>query len=224
MSQFPPLELRRQQEEVKLYHKCIRGSIKFPEHNLTQAYQLWKQEHEFKHDEKFVWSEKLSTLSRAHISANKIGMPEVVPDHHPFYNKPPMHVERLPHSTKSRFKRWSEPTPDQILESLDSNTIVIFADGSTKPEPGIGGSGLVIQDPSLEQWIEMESPIKGITTTIGSEIDAIRHAIEYVCMNYKSRDERIIILSDCKFVVNAIHNKCNSENYNLPIADCQIFA
>ncbi|ETO00710.1 ribonuclease H [Reticulomyxa filosa] len=27
------------------------------------------------------------------------------------------------------------------------------------------------------------------------------------------------ILSDCKFAVNAIHNKCNSEIYNYPIAE-----
>ena len=122
---------------------------------------------------------------------------------------------------KSPFERWSQPTPGQILDSLDNKTVVIFADGSTKPEPGIGGAGLVIQDPSLEQWIEMEFPIKGITTTIGSEIDAIRNAIEYVITNYRARDERVVILSDCKFAVNAIHNKINSENYNLPIAELQ---
>ncbi|ETO01870.1 hypothetical protein RFI_35569, partial [Reticulomyxa filosa] len=34
ISQTPPLELRRQQEEVKLYHKCIRWRDKFPDHNL----------------------------------------------------------------------------------------------------------------------------------------------------------------------------------------------
>ena len=67
----------------------------------------------------------------------------------------------------------------------------------------------------------MEFPIRGITTTIGSEIDAIRHAIEYVGANYKGTEARVVIMSDCKFAVNALHNKINSEQYNLPIIECQ---
>ena len=84
LSQFPPLELRRKQEEVKIFHKCIRGSTKFPQHNLTQGYLLWKQDHEIEQDEKIVWSGKLSTLSRAYINTVEIGVPEVVPDPQPF--------------------------------------------------------------------------------------------------------------------------------------------
>ena len=59
LSQFPPLEFRRKQEEVKLYQKCIRGSIKFPDHNLTQGYFLWKEDHDIKQDEKFVRNGKV---------------------------------------------------------------------------------------------------------------------------------------------------------------------
>ena len=48
ISQTPPLELRRRQEEVNLYHKCVKWSNKFPNHNLTLAYKCWKQVHIFK--------------------------------------------------------------------------------------------------------------------------------------------------------------------------------
>ncbi|ETO02297.1 hypothetical protein RFI_35139, partial [Reticulomyxa filosa] len=49
IAQIPPLELQRQ-EEVKLYHKCIRWSSKFPGHNLTMAYQLWRINHDIESD------------------------------------------------------------------------------------------------------------------------------------------------------------------------------
>ncbi|ETO36802.1 hypothetical protein RFI_00260 [Reticulomyxa filosa] len=71
----------------------------------------------------------------------------------------------------------------------------------------------------FEKWKEPTSPIKGITTMVGSEIEAIRQALEKVQFQYK--DERVLILSYCKFAVNAIRNKCNSETYNFPIAECQ---
>ena len=41
ISQIPPLEFRRKQEEVKLYHKCIKWSGKSDEHNMVLAYQMW---------------------------------------------------------------------------------------------------------------------------------------------------------------------------------------
>ena len=68
ISQIPPLELRRQQEEVKLFHRCKKYSERFPRHNLSVAYQLWKNNHHFEPGVKFCWMEKLSTLSRAYIN------------------------------------------------------------------------------------------------------------------------------------------------------------
>ncbi|ETN97484.1 hypothetical protein RFI_40045, partial [Reticulomyxa filosa] len=174
ISQLPPLELRRQQEEVNLLQKFVRWCNKFPEHNLTMVYQLWQRNREIKDNEKFVCSEKLSTLYRTYIHMSEIGMPRVSPDEMTHYDKPPNQIARLPRTRKSPFEKWSEPTQEQILASLDGKTIVIFADGSTKPEPGLGGTGLVIQDPSFHQWIELEFPIKGITTMIASEIESIR--------------------------------------------------
>ena len=54
IAQVPPLELRRQQEEVKLFQKCVKWSERFPDHNLVQGYKLWKRNHEFKYGDKFV--------------------------------------------------------------------------------------------------------------------------------------------------------------------------
>ena len=67
----------------------------------------------------------------------------------------------------------------------------------------------------------MEFPIKGITTNIGSEIEGMRQALKYISNNCRGRYERTIILCDSKFVVNAIHNKVDSDAYRLPIAECQ---
>ena len=69
--------------------------------------------------------------------------------------------------------------------------------------------------------MELEFPIKGITTTIGSEFEGVYQGLKYVQENFKNKDSRVVILSDCKFVVNSILNKCNSETYNFPVADCQ---
>ncbi|ETO07028.1 hypothetical protein RFI_30364, partial [Reticulomyxa filosa] len=88
-----------------------------------------------------------------------------------------MQIAKLPHSRKSPFEKWKEPTSEEILNSLDER--------------------LVIQGPSQSQWIELKFPIKWITTMIGSEIEAIRQALEKVQFQYKN--ERVVILSDCKF-------------------------
>ncbi|ETO36819.1 ribonuclease HI [Reticulomyxa filosa] len=61
-----------------------------------------------------------------------------------------------PQSNKSPFAIFNEPTSDEILLSLDFDCIAIFCDGSTFLNPGIGGAGLVIQDPYLPQWPELE--------------------------------------------------------------------
>ncbi|ETN99134.1 hypothetical protein RFI_38347, partial [Reticulomyxa filosa] len=72
-------------------------------------------------------------------------------------------------------------------------------------------------DPYLPQWLELEYPINGITTNIRSEIEAMRLVLEYVSNHYRSHCGRVIILTDCKFVINSIFNKF----YKLPIMDCQ---
>ena len=72
----------------------------------------------------------------------------------------------------------------------------------------------MIQDPSEQKWLVLELPIKGITTTIGSEFEGVYQGLKYVQEHFKNQDSRVVILSDCKFVVNSILNKCNSETYN----------
>lgn len=221
ISQIPPLELRRKQEEIKLYHKCIRWSGKLRKHNLTLAYNLWRKNHPIYGNKRFSWMGKLSTLSRACIHAAELKIPEVKPDTQPHVNISPVNIVPIPHSRKSPFPRWSNPSPDEILSSLGNDCVILFVDGSTSPNPGISGAGLVIQDPSLDSWIELEYPIKGITTNIGCEIEGIRKALEYIIMNYKEKEHRVIILSDCKMVISAILNQTTLEGYNFQIAECQ---
>ena len=67
----------------------------------------------------------------------------------------------------------------------------------------------------------MQFPIKGITTNIGAEIEGVKQALQYISNNYRNRTERIIILCDCKFVINSINNKIDSEEYIFPIKECQ---
>ncbi|ETN99935.1 hypothetical protein RFI_37532 [Reticulomyxa filosa] len=98
ISQTPPLELRRHQEKVKLYHKCIRWNNKFPDHNLAMAYQLWRINHDIESDVKISWRGKLSTLSRAYIHAAEFGIPDVQPDQYSHSNVLPMQIAKLPHS------------------------------------------------------------------------------------------------------------------------------
>ena len=65
----------------------------------------------------------------------------------------------MPHSIKSPFTILSEPTSNDILVSIDNDCVVIYCDGSTFPNPGIGGAGLVIQDPNFHNWLEFEFPM-----------------------------------------------------------------
>jgi hypothetical protein len=115
---------------------------------------MWKKNHDIKADERFCWKEKLSTISRAYIHETEVGVPKVKPDRLPFHNKPPMQIERIPYPSKSPFARWSEPSQEQILTSLDESTVVIYTDGSTKPKP----EDSVVQDllfkthPCLNGW------------------------------------------------------------------------
>ncbi|ETN97148.1 hypothetical protein RFI_40383, partial [Reticulomyxa filosa] len=102
-------------------------------------------------------------------------------------------VERKDHSEKmDGHYEYVEDViaSEEILNTLDNNTIVMFTDGSCKQDPGLGGAG-------------------------------VRHAIEYAQEHHKNKDERVVILSDCKFVVNLVLNKCNSETYNFQIAERQ---
>ncbi|ETO00876.1 hypothetical protein RFI_36564 [Reticulomyxa filosa] len=62
-------------------------------------------------------------------------------------------IAKLPHPIKSPFDKWIEPTQEEILNTLDERTTAIFVDGSCKPDPGLGGVELVVQDTSSSKWI-----------------------------------------------------------------------
>ncbi|ETO08756.1 hypothetical protein RFI_28632 [Reticulomyxa filosa] len=223
LSQMPPLELRRQQEEVKLFQRCENHMQNFPNHNLSQAYQLWQSNHNFKPDEYFCWLGKLSTLSRACINIELAGLHGIknTPQIKPLQSIPLKYPTLIPHPTKSPFARWCEPSSSQILTSLDNDCVIIFTDASTIPNPGFGGVGLVVQDPSMSKWIELQIPIQGITTNIGCEIESIKIALEYVLKYYQDKEYRVVILNDCKFAVNAIMNRWDAEMYKTQVNTCQ---
>ncbi|ETN97764.1 hypothetical protein RFI_39762, partial [Reticulomyxa filosa] len=159
--------------------------------------------------------------SRAYIHGFEVGIPDLKHDQYPHQHKLLTQIAKLPHPIKSPFDKWIEHTQEEILNTLDEKMIAIFVDGSCKPDQGLGGAGLVVQDPSSSKWMELQFHVQGITTMIGCEIEAIRQALIYTQHNLSGKDERVVILSDCKFAVNAIHNKCNSDTYNFPISDCQ---
>ncbi|ETO08780.1 hypothetical protein RFI_28612 [Reticulomyxa filosa] len=162
MAQMPPLELRRQQEEVKLYHRCIQISEQLPEHNLTLAYRLWEQNHNVPENEFYCWRGKLSPLSRACIHAEEMKIPTITPDKKAIINKPPMQRKKIPCPNKSPFPQNAEPPAEEILTSINNKTTVIYTDGSAFPNPGIGGVGVIIQDQSNQEHVEIEHPVNGI--------------------------------------------------------------
>ncbi|ETO01297.1 hypothetical protein RFI_36143, partial [Reticulomyxa filosa] len=136
ISQMPPLELRRQQEEIKMYHRCIQLSEQFPSHNMSIAYRLWKKNHETKKDEFFCWIGKLSPLSRACIHADELDIPDICHIKHEITHKPQsIGKKKIPQSIKAPFVYGQEPTQEEILASINTNTVVIWSDGSTFPNP-----------------------------------------------------------------------------------------
>ncbi|ETN99500.1 hypothetical protein RFI_37971, partial [Reticulomyxa filosa] len=115
ISQIPPLELRRQQEEVKIFQRCIKWSGRFYNHNLVKAYWMWEEHKTTTNFDYITWTGKLSTLYRGCILASELNVPEVEPDLQRHVATPPMKVTTFPHSEKSPFAKSSEPTTDQIL-------------------------------------------------------------------------------------------------------------
>ncbi|ETO32030.1 ribonuclease H [Reticulomyxa filosa] len=151
---------------------------------------------------KIISDLKWRYLSRGCINEVDAGMPTVEPDPHP------MQIAMMTQSNKSP------------LRSSMNQHQTKFYHHCTFTNPGIG-AGLVIQDPYLSQWLKLEYPINGITTNIGSEIEAMGLALKYLSNHYRLHCGRVIIFTDCKFVINSISNKWDSDIYKLPIMNCQ---
>ncbi|ETO10710.1 hypothetical protein RFI_26668, partial [Reticulomyxa filosa] len=69
----------------------------------------------------------------------------------------------------------------------------------------------------FNKWIEPTQ--EEILNTLDEKMIAI--FVDGTANQIHGKDKRIVILSNCKFAVNAIHNKCNSDTYNFSISDCQ---
>ena len=82
---------------------------------------------------------------------------------------------------------------------------------------------LLCKKPYNINWIYHCIPILGITTNIGAEIFAMYYALKLIHNHYQQhyKYNRIIILSDCKFVINCINNKWNPSEYTAAIYKCQ---
>ncbi|ETO13518.1 reverse transcriptase [Reticulomyxa filosa] len=126
------------------------------------------------------------------------------------------------HETKKdEFFCWrGKANTGRNVVSINTNTVVIWSDRSTFPNPGYGRVGLVVQDSDTSEWIEIEYSIKDTITNIGCEIEGLKKAIEYSIENYKGKDKRVVILSDCKFAVNVMLNKVHPDKYKEQIQKC----
>ena len=138
----------------------------------------------------------------------------------------PRRIE-LPNPSNSPFKPWSDEHYNTVLISFDNkqSTTIIFTDGSCPVNPGYGGAGIIIYPSNMNQItdksIKISHPIQGITTNIGAEIAAIKKAIEWIDKNIKDKQERIVIFSDCKPVINSITNRTKPKHYGHAIRSIQ---
>ncbi len=212
LTHVAPLELRRQQEEVKLLHRCIKYSEAYPRGNLSSALAVWRSYPGF--------GSKISTLGRATIHAHgaRISNPPPLQEKHP--NICPAVQLRIPPPSHSPFPLNSSPNAGVVRLSMEDSDVVLFTDGSCFPNPGIGGAGVVITNHGTS-WIEQEFPVDGITSNIMCEILAMAKAIEFCKEHLDSTSNRIIIFSDCLFVVNCIKNLWHSSLFYREILDCK---
>jgi ribonuclease HI len=210
LANLEPLEMRRMQEEVKLLHRCIRYREAYPQHNLVQAHDIWLSS-----DKRFPL---VSTLTRAaaHAKDAKIKEPFTAEK---FANIPPFHKLQVPAPSHSPFPD-EHVTSDDVLASLGNRDIVIFTDGSCDPNPGIAGAGVVITN-HANSWINLEFPIEGPSSNIAAELVGMREAINYCQVHLNHINQRVVILCDCKFVLESIANRWNPSAHVEEVMACQ---
>jgi ribonuclease HI len=224
-----PLEYRRQQEEIKLLKRAKVYYVQFPKHSLATTYKFWSNNQS--DDEYPVFNYKLSVLTRATINCNtnNIDIPSINElEQQPQLKQMPR-IIKLPSPTNSPYLPWIDKHYDDILLSFKSNEIrtIIFTDGSCINNPGYGGAGIAIYYEGLhpnkyiQQPIELEYPINGLTTNIAAEIVAIDKTIDWINKNTINNNERIIIFSDCKPVIDAITNRTKAKHYQSSIFKIQ---
>ncbi|ETO36488.1 hypothetical protein RFI_00574 [Reticulomyxa filosa] len=112
------LELRRNQ----IIHKYISLSKKLTTDNLSIDYKLWEGNHRVHNGEFFCWKGKLSKLSIVCIDADEAKVPHIMTDEHQFINR----SQKIPNSIKISFTQYTEQSSEEILSSLQRDTVVIW--------------------------------------------------------------------------------------------------
>ena len=229
-----PIQYRCEIEEIKLLKRSIVYSVHFPNHNLAKIYKQWIDNLP---NAGGVLNFSLSALTRAHLNAHlyNIQLPQIENlQQQPKLQQMPR-IIHIPKPTNTPFVNNPRPAlnHDDILATFMKNEkrTVIFTDGSCPVNPGYGGAGIVVY-PSTTQHINpnnnpnfkpitIQYPIDGITTNIAAEIVALAKSIEWIDKNIDNIEERIIIFSDCRIVIDSVLNRSNAIHYQHAIRQIQ---
>ena len=221
--QIPPLEMRRQQEAVRLFHRAMLYHKKEPRHNLSRAFGFWRETH--REGEVYKWERtRLSTLSYAslHIHDHKIPTPS--DDRSVLVHNTPWDRDPVPSGSHCPFPVPMSVSADTVLASLSGDSAVTFwTDGSAFPNPGAGGAGVSIHGPS-DLPRSIFRPCVGMVSNIWCEVFAMQLALKEIRRHYQTHTfskTRLIVFSDCKFVINAIYQRWNSYYCRSEIEKCQ---
>ena len=222
-----PFEFRCKYEELKLFKRCRVYFVNFPKHTLSQTYKFWIDNAPTNQ----LFNFKLSVLTRASINMNLYNIStSTIPTIEQISQqksriKQMRQFIKLPRPTNTPYlQSWPDKCYNHVLSTFKNgeNRIVIFTDGSCpNTNPGYGGAGVVICPPYNGNKLKLSFPIDGITTNIGAEIIAIKKSIEWIDKNIQNKQERIIIFSDCKPVINSILNRSNPNHYANAIVNIQ---
>lgn len=198
ITNIEPLEYRRQKETIKIGKEAYIKSKQEPEHNLSKAYEIYKN---IKiSNNKYI----NSPLKLANMYEKDNKLPNIIlPPKKDV--KSPNNSKKIPDPTNSPWNLLYIPTINEILASINGTEALIWTDGSCYPNPGYGGSCCYIQLIKEDRIIKFS--FNNIVNNIITEFKAVELAINDILHNYDKiykNMSRIIILSDCKMVVESI--------------------
>ena len=198
------LESRRQIEGIKLLNESRIKYQTDKTHNLAKAYDTYINSK--------PTNSKISPMKQANINEIYNNIPPIeVKNKQETEITTPYNTTTIPQPTNSPWSIYYRPTIDLILASLTGNEIIIWIDGSCIPNPGFGGSAAFIQLLNKNKILQYKHI--NIVNNIEAEIKALDIVIKDLISNENDYigANRIIILCDCKYVVDAVKG-INSKN------------
>ena len=205
LSCLSPLEFRRREKQISMYHNALYYQVHQPSHLLNQAF-LIHQKRQSNYFYRLGFAERpLSPFSQAikYSKEMKIQPPTILPRNQPRPHLPPSKCRLLPFPPVCPFPTYNkvslpQPTEEVILQSINpNNTLVIYTDGSVRPRnPGIGGYAFVVYkpgNPTPKQRLYIHNEIVTINKC---ELLALHEAICYCIRKWNERIRRIMIFSD----------------------------